>query len=170
MSIIQIVATDLNYGIGYKQDLLFKINNDLSNFRRLTEGNYVVFGRKSYESLPRKPLPNRRNVVLTTNANYNAHPSVVVVNDFDKMINHYLTTGSQDKDLFICGGSTLYEQSANVTDKIILTRIHKEADNVDTYFPSHILRDFHITDVVETFSEEYDCKYEYITYERNKVE
>ena len=70
MTIKLIVAVDSNYGMGYNNDLLFRIKEDLQRFRELTTGHFVVMGRKTYESLPR-PLPERTNVVVTRNPDYN---------------------------------------------------------------------------------------------------
>ena len=60
-----IVAIDLNNGIGYDNELLVKIPEDLKRFKEITSGHTVVMGRKTWESLPKKPLPNRRNIVLS---------------------------------------------------------------------------------------------------------
>ena len=69
-----IVAVDNNWGIGYNGDLLEHIPEDLKYFKQLTSGEYkaVVMGRKTWDSLPKKPLPNRKNIVITTQTCYNS--------------------------------------------------------------------------------------------------
>ena len=69
-----IVAVDNNWGIGFNGDLLEHIPEDLKYFKELTSGEYkaVVMGRKTWDSLPKKPLPNRKNIIITTQTNYNS--------------------------------------------------------------------------------------------------
>ena len=69
--IAAIVAVDANWGIGYNGDLLEHIPEDLKYFKTLTTGNIVIMGRKTWDSLPRKPLPNRLNMVITSQTNPN---------------------------------------------------------------------------------------------------
>ena len=64
-----IVAVDYNWGIGFNGDLLEHIPEDLKYFKQLTTGNTVIMGRKTWDSLPNKPLPNRTNIVITNNTN-----------------------------------------------------------------------------------------------------
>lgn len=167
MAIKLIVAVDKNFGIGYKDELLFRIKEDLQNFKKLTTGHFVVMGRKTFESLP-KPLPERTNVVLTRNKDYNPCPNVVVETDIDKIINHYLGTGEQDKDLWIIGGSEIYKQFLPYVEEAHVTMIDKEAKNVDTYFPmSEVLQSFEIAHQSESiYSEKEECKLTFIVYKR----
>ena len=62
-----IAAVDRNLGLGFHNKLLFWIPNDLKRFKALTTGNTIIMGRKTFESLPKGALPNRRNVVLSSN-------------------------------------------------------------------------------------------------------
>ena len=162
-----IVAVDSNYGIGYKNSLLFRIKEDLQRFRELTTGHFVVMGRKTYESLP-KPLPERINVVITRNPKYNPKDtSVIVESDIMRIVSYYLDTGQQEKDLWIIGGAEIYEQFLPFADEIHMTMIHKEADNVDTHFPiEKVLNDFQEVLSEESYSEREDCAITYITHKR----
>lgn len=125
-----IVAHDNLYGIGYKNELLFHIKKDLQRFKKLTEGHIVLMGRKTYESLPVDILPHRINVVLTSDKNYKPRNSnVIVVHSIEQVLNQY-KSGTQDKDIFIIGGSKLYNEFIKYADVVYITSIHayKKAD------------------------------------------
>lgn len=172
MTINLIVAIEENGGIGYKDQLLYHL--DLKRFKELTTyneyglKNFILFGRKSYDSLSSKPLPNRINVVVSRQENYvvNDH-HVVVSHSLDNVINQYLS-GEQQKDLWICGGSTIYEQSIPFVDKVYLTHIHDKAKNVDTYFNLEWLEDFVEINREEHWSTKYGCRYDFVTYNRKE--
>ena len=167
MVIKLIVAVDSNYGIGYKNELLFRVKEDLQRFRELTIGHFVVMGRKTYESLPR-PLSERINVVVTRNKDYNPKDtSVIVESDIMRIVSHYLDTGQQEKDLFVIGGAEIYKQFLPFVDEIYLTMIHKEADSVDTYFPiEEALNVFQMDSFEKSYSEKEDCAITYFNYKR----
>ena len=167
MSIKIIVAVDSNFGIGYKNDLLFKISEDMKHFKKLTTGHFVVMGRKTYESLP-SALPNRTNVVLTNDKNFKTREnSTIIESNIEKIVNHY-RTGKQEKHLFIIGGETIYNQFLPFASEVHLTMVHKEAENVDTYFPIEKVSEqgFRLKESRRSFSDEYDCKLTFITYEK----
>lgn len=166
MSINLIVACDVNYGIGYKNELLFRIKHDLQRFKNLTENHMVVMGRKTFESLP-APLPNRKNVVLTRNVNYKVPQGMIVENSFEQLLHYYMQTGEQDKDLWVIGGSEIYSKFMPYANKVHLTLLLNAAEKVDTYFPFDELEDFTVVRVDKCYSEEYECNYVYVTYEKN---
>lgn len=169
MTIKLIVAVDSNFGIGYKNDLLFKVSEDLKRFKKLTTDHFVVMGRKTFESLP-KPLPERTNVVITRKSNYSPeNPSVLVVNDVQKCINHYLHTGKQSKDIWVIGGAEIYKVFLPYVDEVYMTMIHKEAEKVDTYFPfAEMLKEGFYTSSVESFfSENESCVCSYVIYRKS---
>lgn len=169
MAIKIIAATDKNSAIGYKNKLLFNINEDMKRFKELTKGNsdvpnIVVMGRKTFESLP-KPLPNRINVVLTKNKRYEAPHGVFVFDSVEKIINHYYS-GEQRRDIFVIGGSQIYKLFLPYADEVHLTHIDKEAKKVDTYFPKDLLKEYFNVDKYSEwfFSEEEDCSYCFVNY------
>ena len=133
-----IVAVNEDWGIGYNGDLLEHIPEDLKNFKKLTENNKVIMGRKTWDSLPKKPLPNRCNIIITNtiqkeadifdeNANYIQFVSCNDINKFKL---------DQDSDVFIIGGETIYKQFLPICDRVYVTKIYKKHDKVDTYFPN----------------------------------
>lgn len=134
MTIKMIMCTDAFGALGYKGDLIYKISEDLKRFKKLTEGSIVIMGRKTLESIPNQYLPDRINVVLTTDKNYKPKNSgVIVMHDVDTVLNHY-SNGEQDKDVFIIGGETLYNQFFDHVQVVHLTRVLQTSDVFDTEF------------------------------------
>lgn len=169
MAIKLIVAVDSNFGIGYKDELLFRIKEDLQRFKKLTTGHFVVMGRKTFESLPNS-LPERINVVITRNSNYNPNnPSVIVESNIHKIISYYMNTGKQEKDLWIIGGAETYKQFLPYVDEVHMTFIHKEAEKVDTYFPIEVMREigFELSMSNRTFSESENCNVTFAVYRKS---
>ena len=127
-----IVAVDSNWGIGYNGDLLEHIPEDLKYFKALTTGHVVVMGRKTWDSLPKKPLPNRINYVITKEAKASNDEVAYFDMDCIKMMMQKQT----DYEYFIIGGGTIYNQLLPFCDRVYVTKIYKDHDNVDTYFPN----------------------------------
>jgi dihydrofolate reductase len=121
-----IVAMSKNRVIGNNNELIWKLSSDLKRFKELTTGHPVVMGRKTYESIGR-PLPNRRNIIITRNLEYEVD-GCEVVSSLEEAL---LLTGS---DCFIIGGGEIYKQSLEIADKIYLTLVNKEFEG-DTTFP-----------------------------------
>ena len=127
-----IVAVDNNWGIGYNGDLLEHIPEDLKYFKALTTGHVVVMGRKTWDSLPKKPLPNRINYVITKEAK----SSNEEVAYFDMNCIKMMMQKQNDYEYFIIGGGSIYNQLLPFCDRVYVTKIYKDHDNVDTYFPN----------------------------------
>ena len=139
--IAAIVAIDNNWGIGYDGDLLERIPEDMEYFRELTEGNIVIMGRKTWDSLP-GALPNRDNIVISstlwfdTPVGTNGTPAVCNMESIQFSFSFLkLNYAICDKDIFIIGGGSIYEQLLPYCDTVYLTHIGKNHKNVDTYFP-----------------------------------
>ena len=131
-----IVAVDNNFGIGSNGDLLCSIKEDLAHFKKITTNNIVIMGRKTWDSLPKKPLPNRINIVITNSfeGDYFIFNSVVYAKlDFIKRV---IKRIKEDNDIFVIGGGQIYKELLPYCEYIHLTKIHKSFDNVDTYFPN----------------------------------
>jgi dihydrofolate reductase len=127
-----IVAVDEKWGIGKDGDLLQPISADLKYFRMKTTGNVLVMGRKTLESFPnKKPLPNRVNIVLTNNKNYEAEGVVLChgLEELPEVLKAY-----EDKQIFVAGGGTIYEQLLPQCETAYVTKIY-EAYEADTFFP-----------------------------------
>jgi len=129
--ITMIACVDSNMGIGKDNKLLIHLPKDLAHFKETTEGHAVVFGKNTWDSLPFKPLPNRRNVILTGDEKFSI-PQVYTYNHIKDILwlgRHY------NRDVFICGGESIYKQMMPYADELIIT--HMDADfEADTFFPT----------------------------------
>lgn len=131
-----IVAVAQNNAIGRNNELLWHISEDLKYFKSVTTGHPVIMGRKTYESIGR-PLPGRRNVVLTRGEIESPEiknpqtTSFEVVHTLDQV--YEIAKG--EGEFFIMGGGMLYNQSFDKADKLYITHIYAEAENADTFFP-----------------------------------
>ncbi|SFU62246.1 dihydrofolate reductase [Pseudoduganella namucuonensis] len=123
-----IVATDAGRGIGIDNTLPWKLPEDMARFKRLTTGHPVIMGRKTYDSIGR-PLPNRRNIVITRNAAWRAD-GVEAVHSLDQA----RALVAAEAEAFIIGGAQVYAEALAVTDQVILTEIG-QAFACDAFFP-----------------------------------
>lgn len=124
-----IVAIAENYAIGKNNDLLWHISNDLKRFKKITSGNPVVMGKKTFFSLPIRPLPNRKNIVITDT------PGEIIDGcTMAYSIDDAVEKMDDGKTNFIIGGGSVYAQFLPLADKLYLTRVHKDFD-ADVFFP-----------------------------------
>ncbi|MGB1581360.1 MAG: type 3 dihydrofolate reductase [Nevskiales bacterium] len=123
-----IVAMDENNLIGRDNDLPWRLPNDLQYFKRVTMAKPLIMGRKCFDSIG-KPLPGRRNIVLTRNDAWHAE-GVELASSLDQAL--ALTAG--DKEVMVIGGAQIYAQALPRVERIYLTRVHNEFEG-DTYFP-----------------------------------
>ncbi len=127
-----IVAVDRNWAIGNEGKLLASIPEDMKFFRTTTTGNVVVMGRKTLESFPgKRPLKNRVNIVLTRDEGYTAD-GAVIVHDIEELLAKI--KDYSDKDIYVIGGGTIYNQLLKYCDTALVTYIDDEF-KADTYFP-----------------------------------
>lgn len=127
-----IVAVDRNWAIGNEGKLLASIPEDMKFFRTTTTGNVVVMGRKTLESFPgKRPLKNRVNIVLTRDEGYTAD-GAVIVHDIEELLAKI--KDYSDKDIYVIGGGTIYDQLLRYCDTALVTYIDDEF-KADTYFP-----------------------------------
>ncbi|MFN8239162.1 MAG: dihydrofolate reductase [Bacteroidales bacterium] len=158
-----IVAISDDYGIGANNDLLWNIPGDLRRFKNLTMGHCVVMGKRTWESLPRRPLPGRENIVITD----------VAGEEFEGAIPAYTITDaiskcSEGREIFIMGGGSIYRQFMPLADKLYITHVHMTAP-ADTYFPvidpqvwEPVEKEAHINEPGDT------PPYTYIIYKRRR--
>lgn len=140
---------DLDRGIGRDNDLMWHLPNDMKFFKDTTQDHVVVMGRKNYDSIPEKyrPLPNRENVVLTRNTNFNAE-DCQVFNSLEACLEHYKT--ETERVVFIIGGGEIYRLAleAGVIEEMYITHIN-ERYAADTFFPEFNLKDWNVETVQE---------------------
>jgi len=139
-SIAIIVALDQQNAIGRNGDLLCHLPGDLKHFKQITSGHTVIMGRSTFESLPKGALPNRTNIVVTSDVAEN-YPGCIVVRSVEEALSH---CNKQEK-AFIIGGGQLYRSTLHLADQLYLTRIHHTFENSDTYFPDINLSEWRLT-------------------------
>lgn len=148
-----IVIVDQNNGIGKDGDLLCHLPNDLKHFKKITTGHTIIMGRKTYESLPKGALPNRINIVITSD-NADNYPGCIVARSVDEAI---LLTKNNEK-VFIIGGGKIYRSTLHLSNKLYLTRIHHKFEEADTFFPEI---DFNNWELIEEEKHKADDKHLY---------
>ena len=127
-----IAAVSRDWGIGRAGELLFHIPEDLRRFRALTTGGTVIMGRKTLDSLPGgRPLPNRRNLVLTRNAAF-SRPGVEAVRSLEELL--ALLEGQDPDRAWVCGGGEIYRLLLPWCRTCHITRVY-EAPESDAFFP-----------------------------------
>ena len=125
-----IAAADLKNGIGKDGDLLAHLSPDLKRLRAMTTGNIIVMGRKTYLSFPKRPLPDRENIVLTSRPE--DFPQVRCFSSTDELLSY---TDKAEKTVYVLGGGEVYRCLLPYCTKIHLTRILHEFEGADTFFP-----------------------------------
>lgn len=156
-----IVAASTNNAIGLNNTLIWHLSDDLKRFKKLTNGHYIIMGRKTFESFP-KPLPNRTHVVISYQSDYKVPAGVILVNSLSDAID----VSKNDPQPFIIGGGQIYKQALTLVSKIELTRVHDNFDG-DTFFPEI---DLSVWKETENKFHKKDAKHKhdfsFITYER----
>jgi dihydrofolate reductase len=164
-----IAAKDLSGGIGYQNDLLVKLPNDLHRFKELTKSHFVVQGRRTFESIG-KPLPLRTNIILTKNNKYVAPNGTFVYHSVEDIIHEYENYGNKEMELWVIGGREIYTQFLKYADKLYITEIEHRFPKIDTYFPQFSFLDWKLIDKVENKKDEkHPYNYAYCIYERRKL-
>jgi dihydrofolate reductase len=137
MNLTHIVAyRTSDRGIGYANKLLYNIKDDLKHFKSVTDGHVVLMGRKTWESLSKKPLPNRLNVVISKTLE---DPRAIVFNNIDSAI-QWCKENHSEKEVFVIGGQGIYNATMDKATSIIATEIRDENDKIvpaDTFYPLH---------------------------------
>lgn len=130
-----IVARGRNGVIGNKGQLPWRLKSDLAFFKETTLDHPIIMGRKTWESLPRKPLPRRENIVLTRDWAYDA-PGARVYSDFSAAVNaaKAIAAKTDKHEVFIIGGEMIYEMALAIADRVYLTDVQAEPDG-DAFFP-----------------------------------
>lgn len=128
ISIIAAVADNL--AIGKSNNLPWHLPADLKHFRQLTTGHAVVMGKRTFESLPKGPLPNRKNIVLTSVMSEGVNEGYYEADSLEDAL--YLC--ENEDNVFIMGGATVYKQCIDKVDSMYITWVHNDF-SADTYFP-----------------------------------
>lgn len=162
MSTVSIIAAvTKNLAIGKNNQLLCHIPGDLKRFKELTTGHVVIMGRHTFESLPNGPLPNRKNIVITTTPELIVDGAVAA-----DSVQDAIDLASGNKEVFIIGGGKVYKQAVKCANKLYITWIHADIEG-DTFFPEIDFKEW--TEISrEDFPVSDTCPYafSYVNYER----
>jgi dihydrofolate reductase len=153
-----VVAIDANRGIGINNKLPWHLKEDLQHFKRTTTGHPIIMGRKTFDSIGR-PLPNRRNIVVTRNPNWQ-HDGVDAVTSIEDALDL-----AGEGEAFLIGGAQIFSDALPLTDKLIVTEIEKTFA-CDTFFPQIDPQQWKEVARERHRSTENECDYAFVTYQR----
>ena len=172
-----VVAVDNNYGIGSKNELLAHIPEDMKMFKNITtsnSGSAVIVGRKTYDSLPKKPLANRVNIIITSKA-----PDIPEVKEDNTIysnmeyIKAWLSHNDTIRDnngIYVIGGGMIYKELLPLCERVYITKVFHSYDDVDTYFPNiDNMPEWEMTSSSE-IKEHNGIKYQFCIYDRTDYE
>lgn len=159
MTVKIIAAVARNGAIGRDNKLIYWLPNDMKRFRTLTTGHTILMGRRTFESLPKGALPNRRNVVLSRSVT--ELPGCECFTSLDEA----LASCKTDEDVYVIGGASVYAKALPLADELLLTLVDDTPEKADAFFPSftgwqEIRREEHEAD------ERHSCRYAFVDYAR----
>ena len=149
--------------LGRGGDLCWHLREDLRRFKQLTMGHPVIMGRKTWESLPHRPLPGRENIVITRgDAATIEKEGAKVLPTLEAALEYADRLSSEP---YIIGGASVYEQAMALADTLELTRILATDPEADTFFPEISLKDWRLIEKTETLTSTSGTEYRFETYE-----
>lgn len=136
-----ISAIGKNNEIGQSNALLWNLPADMKHFKETTNGHTIIMGQKTYESLGTgptgelgRPLPNRRNIILTKDVSFNRE-GIEVVFSIEELIKLLSETENKDSECFVIGGGQIYKLFIDIADRLYITHVNQSFPNADTFFP-----------------------------------
>lgn len=149
-----IVAVTDNYAIGRNGGLVFNVKEDMRQFRRKTSGGVVIMGKRTFETLPNGPLPNRVNYVVSGKSGKDGK-NLIFVNSVEKAIEE-AEKDYPEKDIWVIGGGQVYRYciEKGLVDEIHLTMFHRVVEDASTWFPILDEREWKTTEVEDYLDEE----------------
>lgn len=164
MKISIIVAVSENWGIGMNNGLLWHIPEDLRRFKRLTLGKCVIMGKRTWNSLPKRPLPGRKNIVLT-----DLPEECFDCSETAYSIEDALGKCGGEGEVFVIGGGSVYRQFMDIADRLYITHVHRQAP-ADVFFPKIDMRKWKIVEKEEFGQDDNSpVPYTYVVYDRKRV-
>lgn len=168
MKFSAIVATDMNGAIGLDGQLIHPISEDLKHFKEITSEHTVILGRKTLETFPgKRPLKNRRNLILTRNADFSCEGAEIF-----HSIDEVIRAVQNDGEVFVIGGASVYKQFEPLLERIYLTKILTEFESADTFFQvdgvttQTTSRHWKQTDASEIFTDPEGLKYQFLVFDK----
>lgn len=153
-----IAAVSENRALGFENHLLYRLPNDMKRFKALTTGHTIIMGRRTYESLPKGALPNRRNIVLSQTLS--KLPGCEVFPTLNEALAHCV-----GEEVYIIGGARVYQEALAKADRLCLTEVADTPAEADVFFPAYegwreVAREEHQPD------ERHQQAYSFVDYER----
>ena len=170
-----IVAVDRNWAIGKINkktgvgQLLFNIPADLAYFKSNTLNKICIFGKATYDSLPKRPLPGRVNVVLWDKAtSLDCLEGCITFNAFESLLN-FVKILSKEYDVFICGGASVYKLFLPYYDEVLVTKVDAEDAEATAFFPNLDEEDSYYINEVLGSGVDNDLSYKFLKYKRRDL-
>lgn len=154
-----IAAAGENNSLGKDNTLVWHLPDDFKRFKELTSGNYILMGRKTFESFP-KPLPNRKHLIITRQVNYQVPENCFIFDNIQSALEF-----CNNEDVWIIGGGEIYKQSMEIANRIELTRVHSDFE-ADTYFPPITEKWELVKEESHTIDDRHKYDFTYLTYDR----
>ena len=163
LSLIAAMAEDRVIGI--KNSLPWKLPSDMKWFRKHTLGKPIIMGRKTFESFGGRPLPERTNIVITRDDNYQAD-GIVVVHSIEQAIEAARQTADNVPEAMIIGGASFYEQMLDKVDRMYLTFVHKSLEG-DAWFPEYNLGQWQQVESIDVAADEKNIyPHQFVVYDK----
>jgi dihydrofolate reductase len=159
--LIAIVAMAKDRSIGRNGSIPWRLPEDMAHFKSTTMGHPIIMGRKTWESLPKRPLPGRRNIVISRNADYKAEGAEVFPAIEDAIAACELTESP-----VIIGGSQLYHSALPYCTELIITEIDTTIPDADTHFPDLDKNDWQMVSASEPSISKTGLLYRFVIYRR----
>ena len=154
MKVSIIAAISENYAIGKNNQLLWKLSADMQLFKRLTTGHHVIMGRKTFDSMGARPLPNRTNVIISRHLDYHVENCEAAISLAEALS---IANQNGEEEAFIIGGGEIYRLGMYLADVLYITHVHAHLEG-DTFFPAI---DFDVWELAEKESFQQDEKNQY---------
>lgn len=145
MILSHIVAVSKNRVIGRANNLPWHIPEDLRYFKKTTKGHIIIMGRKTFESIGKRALPGRLNIVISRRQNYEVPPGVALFSKVEEAIAFAKKECKHwGEEIFICGGGEIYQQTLSVVNKIYLTEVDITISDGEVFYPDVDEREFQL--------------------------
>ena len=166
-----IVCVAKDWGIGKANGLLFSLPVDMKFFRENTKHNIIVMGYSTYLSLPKRPLPNRINVVLWDKAPLpvETKDDVIFFNNFEALLS-FVKILSKEYDVFICGGASVYRLFLPYYDEVLVTKVNAEDKEATVFFPNLDQDQSYYIDSELGSGMDNGLSYKFLKYKRRKLD
>ena len=162
MKISLVAAIAENFAIGKDNKLLWHLSNDLKFFKAYTLGKVIVMGRKTFDSIGKRALPGRTNVVVTRDTSVKAD-NVLAFTSLDTVLNHF----GNAEEICIVGGAQMYAEALPKADILVLTRV-EVVPEADVFFPEVNWKNWHLVSEEKHFADEkHAYNYTFQIYHRN---